>query len=314
MSLATQYRPASFDAIIGQRAAVSTCKQAVRRNGQHSFLLSGPSGCGKTTLARLMAQGFINGAGTAANIEEIPAANFTGVEDMRGIVHKLLFRAMGSSPIKSVILDECHRLTGNAWDALLKPIEEPPSHVYWFLCTTLPEKVPKTIQTRCARIDLKPVSETDLLELMCGVADKEGLKTPDEVLEAIAEGSGGSPRQALTFLESCGHLKSASEARLAMRSGGQSKEAIDLCRFLVGGRGQTWAEAIKHVQSLNGVDAEGVRITVVNYISSVLMNTKDEQKATTLLRLLEVFLKPYNSSDRMGPLLHSLGLALGLDR
>jgi|SRR6516164_4718664 DNA polymerase III subunit gamma/tau len=314
MSLGTLYRPVSFEQVIGQQAAVSTLKHAVKHNNTHSFLLCGQSGVGKTTLARIMATIFTNGNGTALNINEIAAADHTGVDAMRAVIRDLQLRAMGASPIKSIILDECHRLSGSAWDVLLKPIEEPPSHVYWFLCTTEPGRVPKTIQTRCARVDLKPVGEQQLFDLLCKVADAEKLTTPDAILEAIAEGSNGSPRQALTFLESCGHLQSVNEARLAMRSGGQSREAIDLCRFLVGGRGHTWAEAMKYAQALEGVDSEGVRITVVNYLSSVLLNTKDNQKAIGLLRLMEPFLKPFPTSDRMGPLLHSLGLALGLDQ
>jgi DNA polymerase III subunit gamma/tau len=314
MSLATLYRPDSFDGVVGQREAVSALKHAVKNNNQHSFLFAGPSGVGKTTLARIMADCFAGNDCTAANIEEIPAADHTGVDAMRAVVQRLQFRAIGSSPVKSIILDECHRLSGSAWDVLLKPIEEPPSHVYWFLCTTEPGKLPKTILTRCARHDLKPVEEKSLLALLCKVADDEGLKTPDEVLEAIAEGSSGSPRQALTFLETCGHLRSAAEARAAMRSGGQSKEAIDLCRFLVSGQGHNWAEAMRYVSALNGVDAESIRITVVNYLSAVLINTKEGRKAVALLGLLEPFLKPYNATDRMAPLLHSIGLALRLDQ
>lgn len=314
MSLATLHRPVSFEAVVGQQQAVNSLKHAVKHNSQHSFLLCGPSGVGKTTLARIMANTFTNGSGTAANIEEIAAADHTGVDAMRTVVQRCAFRAIGGSPIKSIILDECHRLSGSAWDVLLKPVEEPPSHVYWFLCTTEPGKVPKTILTRCARIDLKLVSEDVIFKLLCRVADEEKLTTPDAVLEAIAEGSNGSPRQALTFLESCGHLTSVNEARIAMRSGGQSREAIDLCRFLVNGRAHTWAEAMKYAQALEGVDAEGVRITIVNYLTTVLLNTKDNRKAVELLRLMEPFLKPFQTSDRMGPLLHSLGLALGLDQ
>jgi DNA polymerase-3 subunit gamma/tau len=303
-----------FSAVIGQPEAVSAATQAIKHNGQHSFMLTGPSGTGKTTIARIMANEFAGQDSTVANIEEVAAADHTGVDAMRSVVQRLQFRAIGSSPIKSIILDECHRLSGSAWDVLLKPVEEPPSHVYWFLCTTEPGRVPKTIQTRCARINLKPVGEQQLFDLLCQVVDREKLSTPDAIIEAIAEGSNGSPRQALTFLESCGHLKSVNEARLAMRSGGQSREAIDLCRFLVGGRGHTWAEAMKYAQALEGVDAEGVRITIVNYLSSVLLNTKDNRKAIELLRLMEPFLKPFPTTDRMGPLLHSLGLALGLDQ
>ena len=313
MSLATRLRPRSFEGVFGQREAVSILKHAVKASNHHSFLRAGPSGVGKTTLARIMGGQFTNGLSTPANIEEIPAADHTGVDAMRAVVQRLQFRAIGASPIKAVILDECHRMSGSAWDVLLKPIEEPPDHVYWFLCTTEPGKLPKTIHTRCLRVDLKAVNEDVLLDLLGQTVKREKLKVADEVLEAIAEGSGGSPRQALVFLETCGHLVSATEARAAMRSGGQSKEAIDLCRFLVKGQGQSWVEAMKLVKALEGVDAESVRITIVNYLNAVLINTKETRRATELLRILRCFLRPYTATDRTGPLLDSLGWVLGLD-
>src|ERR1700722_12790207 len=162
-SLHTKYRPLSFDQVVGQDAVVKGLKRVVKDARAHTFLFTGPAGTGKTTLARILANAFGQNQGTAANIEEIAAADTTGVDAMREVIKHPLYRAIGSSPVKAVILDEAHRLSGSAWDVLLKPIEEPPPHVYWMICSTNPGKIPKTIVSRCLRYDLKPVSEDDLL-------------------------------------------------------------------------------------------------------------------------------------------------------
>ena len=313
-SLPEKYRPLKFSHVIGQDHVVQSLQHVLKDRRGKVFLFTGPSGCGKTTLARILANEFAGGKATAANIEEVPAADHTGVGDMRNVAGRALYRAVGGSPVKAFIIDEAHRLSGSAWDVLLKPIEEPPAHVYWMFATTNPGKIPKTILTRCLRYDLKPVSETLIMGLLEAVAEAEGLDVSEEVLEAVAEGAGGSPRQALTYLEMCIYAESAGDARQLMRSAGQTREVVDLCRFLLKGHGRSWAEAVKLVKALEGTEAESTRIVVVNYIAAALMGTKDDKNARNLMTLLECFGTPYQQSDRIAPLLHSLGLALELDR
>lgn len=312
-ALHVKYRPNSFDEVVGQDAAVKSLKRVIKDNRAKSFLFAGPAGVGKTSLGRILINSFAGNQATAANIEEIAAADSTGVDAMREVIRHTLHRAIGPSPIKAVLLDECHRLSGSAWDVLLKPIEEPPAHVYWVLCSTNPGKIPKTILTRCLRYDLKAVGEDELLELLVRVIDAEKLEVPDAVVEAVVEEAGGSPRQALVFLETCAYCTTANEARAAMRSAAKSREAVDFCRFLLGQRGRTWAEAMKYVKALQDTDAEGIRIVVVNYLSTVLADAKGNDKAAGLLALLECFSTPYTSTDKQAPLLRSIGLALGLD-
>jgi DNA polymerase-3 subunit gamma/tau len=262
-----------------------------------------------------LASQFSGGKASTTNIDEIDGASYSGKDDIRAVVNRACFKAMGESPIKAVIIDECHKLSSAAWDVLLKPIEEPPAHVYWFLCTTEVNKVPKTIMTRCLRYDLKPLKEEDILELLIKVVDAEKLKVNDEVIEAIAEAAQGSPRQALVYLEACVYAESAADARNIMRSAGQTKEVIDLCRFLLKREGRNWVECMKILNGLEGIDAESIRIQIVNYLNTVVKGAKSNGQAAALLALLEPFLTPYTSqADRHGPLLHSLGLALQLDR
>lgn len=312
-SLHTKYRPEKFEDVLGQDAAVRSLKRVVKDARSHAFIFTGPSGTGKTTLARILATEFAGSDRSAVNLEEVDGASESGADAARALVTRSLYRAIGGSPIKFIIIDEAHRLSAAAWTVMLKPVEEPPPHVYYAFCTTEVAKIPKAIITRCLRYDLKPVKEELLLDLLVKVADDEKIQVSDDIIEAIAENSNGSPRQALVYLEECLSCKSINEAREIMRNAGQSKELIDLARWLVAGKAQSWAEAVKYLKALEGQEAESCRIVLSNYFAAVLMNTKNDKSAVKILNLIDAFKTPYYTSDKLAPLLYSVGLALNLD-
>ena len=160
--LATKYRPQTFEEVIGQPQAVASIKTVLKRQSSRSFILTGPSGTGKTTLGRIIATTV--GAVKSA-IVEVDAASNTGVDAMREILEMTQYRGFGGAG-RVFIIDECHMLSANAWNSMLKGIEEPPPGIYWVLCTTEPTKIPKTIKTRCVQYDLQPVGVDDIYTLI----------------------------------------------------------------------------------------------------------------------------------------------------
>jgi DNA polymerase-3 subunit gamma/tau len=195
-SLLTRHRPQTFAEMIGQDDAITGLKTAAA-NGSHAFVMVGPSGVGKTTLARIGAKHL-----HADQVIEIDAATASGVDEMRELTAMCDYRMTGT---RAIIIDECHRLSPQAWTALAKPIEEPPEGLIWFLCTTDPDRVPAHIQTRCTPLRLHDVGRNQLITLLERVCKKERWKTPTEVLALCAQYALGSPRRALLHLATCSH-------------------------------------------------------------------------------------------------------------
>jgi DNA polymerase-3 subunit gamma/tau len=304
-ALHAKYRPKKFSDVVGQDAAVASLTEVVKQGSTHAFLFEGPSGVGKTTLARITARA--SGC-KASNVREIDAATYTGIDDMRNIQTLLQYEPFGESKGRAVIIDECHSLSKNAWQSLLKIVEEPPAHVFWFFCTTEPGKVPKTIQSRCATYTLRAVHEKALRALYNKVADAEGIELDAASAELIIGEAGGSPRQLLVSLDICRHAKDKKQVADLVRSAQGSATIGELCQFLI--RGGSWQKAMEIISRLDGEAPESVRIVVSNYFAAVVKNAKSDKSAVASLAVLEAFEKPYNQSDKLAPLILSIGRVL----
>lgn len=222
--LARKYRPTTFDDLIGQEAMVRTLRNAFALGRvAHAFMLTGVRGVGKTTTARIIARALNcigpdgNGGptpdpcGVCANcvailndrhpdVLEMDAASRTGVDDVREIIEATRFRPM-QGRMKVFIIDEVHMLSRNAFNALLKTLEEPPAQVTFIFATTELRKVPVTVLSRCQRFDLRRVPQADLSALFARIAEKEHVRLSAEALALIARAADGSVRDGLSLLD-----------------------------------------------------------------------------------------------------------------
>lgn len=222
--LARKYRPTTFDDLIGQEAMVRTLRNAFALGRvAHAFMLTGVRGVGKTTTARIIARALNctgpdgQGGPTAdpcgvcpncvailadrhPDVLEMDAASRTGVDDVREIIEATRFRPM-QGRMKVFIIDEVHMLSRNAFNALLKTLEEPPAQVTFIFATTELRKVPVTVLSRCQRFDLRRVPQSALAGLFERIAEKEQVRLSDDALALIARAADGSVRDGLSLLD-----------------------------------------------------------------------------------------------------------------
>ena len=227
-SLYRKYRPLTFESVVGQQHIVSTLEHAVAEGRlSHAYLFCGPRGTGKTTMARILAKALLcekaEGAraagatgcnpdgtcpectaiaeGAHPDVYELDAASRTGVDNVREEIINSVSFAPVRGAYKVYIIDEVHMLTTQAFNALLKTLEEPPSHVIFVLCTTDPQKILETILSRCQRFDFHRISNDDIIGRLRYICEQEGFAFDEEALEVVARHARGGMRDALSTLE-----------------------------------------------------------------------------------------------------------------
>ena len=297
-SFITLYRPDRWDEVIGNEDCVRSLRQVLAENSSHAFLFTGPSGIGKTTLARLAAKEL---GTTSDNLIEVDAATYNGIDEMRELTETLKYRPLGTSSIKSIIIDEAHAVTRQAWQSLLKTVEEPPSWAYWFFCTTDAARVPDTIKTRCSNYSLKPLNLRELLVLLEWVLACEKRQLDAGILDLCVKEAQGSPRRALTYLGQTINCQSREEAASAIGQLPDDADApIELARALV--KGAKWPEIQKILGNLRDENPEGIRKIVLGYVTTILLDNKDETLLNRYLPILDEFAQQINYADGISPI------------
>lgn len=219
-ALYRKYRPTTFKDVVGQEHIERTLKNAIEQGKvSHAYLFCGPRGTGKTTMARILAKALLcergptvepDGTcpeceaiaqGTHPDVYELDAASRTGVDNVREEIIARVNYAPTRGAWKVYIIDEVHMLTNAAFNALLKTLEEPPEHILFILCTTDPQKVPDTIQSRCQRFDFHRISNEAIVSRLGAICVEEGVDFEGEALDLIAYRADGGMRNALTSLE-----------------------------------------------------------------------------------------------------------------
>ncbi|MDR0401598.1 MAG: DNA polymerase III subunit gamma/tau [Endomicrobium sp.] len=217
--LARKYRPKNFDEIVGQDHISRTLKNAISENRiAHAYLFSGPRGCGKTTMARIFAKSLNCKKGTTINpcekckncfsisngsdidVLEIDGASNNGIDEIRALRENVKFSSVNSK-YKIYIMDEAHQITTQAFNALLKTLEEPPVYVVFIMVTTEQHKIPITILSRCQRYRFKLISNVKISSVIMEICRKEGFKIDIDTVNIIASMACGSMRDALSLLE-----------------------------------------------------------------------------------------------------------------
>jgi len=217
--LARKWRPKSFATLVGQEHVVRALSHALEQNRlHHAYLFTGTRGVGKTTLARIMAKALNCEAGVSAtpcgtcaacsaidggrfvDYIELDAASNRGVDDMTQLLERATY-APTLGRYKVYVIDEVHQLSGHAFNAMLKTLEEPPEHVKFILATTDPQKIPVTVLSRCLQFNLKQMPQTHIVEHLSRVLEAEGVAFEPAALRHMAKGAAGSMRDALSLLD-----------------------------------------------------------------------------------------------------------------
>jgi DNA polymerase III subunit gamma/tau len=289
MSLYLKYRPADLSQVKGNADVVATLEGMLKDTEKcpHSFLLHGPTGCGKTTIGRIIAKRL----GCVGNdFKEIDSADFRGIDTIREIRKNSNYKAI-EGRCRVWLIDECHKMTNDAQNALLKILEDTPKHVYFILCTTEPQKLLPTIKGRCIQLQVKVLGDAEMLKLLRGVVHAEEETLDEAVYKQILKSANGLPRNALQILEAVLRVSDEERLELAKQVEVEALEAIELCRALI--KRAPWRDVAAVLVRLKELEPESIRRNVLGYCQSILLKGQDEPLCGLIM---EEFTKPFYDS------------------
>jgi len=292
MALYHKHRPASFGEIEGNKQLVEALGSVLsdKKGCPHALLLHGPTGCGKTTLARIIASKLdVSGM----DYVEVDSADFRGIDTIRAIRKNAQYKPLEGA-CRVWILDECHKLSNDAQNALLKILEDTPRHVYFILCTTEPTKLIPTIRGRCSQYNVSPLNENQMMRLLRRIVKAEGETLQKLIYQQIIQDSFGHSRNALQILEQVLAVEPGNRLETAKRVAETQSQSIELCRALLQKTG--WKKIANILKGLKEQEAESIRRHVLGYCEAILLKGENDRAGL----VMELFINPFYNSGWPG--------------
>lgn len=306
-ALYREYRPKKLDDVVGQEHITTTLKNAIKKGViSHAYLFTGPRGVGKTSIARILAHE-INGLpytdeSIHLDIIEIDAASNRRIDEIRDLRDKVHI-APTSAKYKVYIIDEVHMLTREAFNALLKTLEEPPEHVIFILATTEAHKVPETIISRTQRFSFKPIDEINTVAHLRSIADSEKISIDDDALSLLAEHGRGSFRDSISMLDQITSLgkEQINKQDVMTLLGIPSEQILD--EIISAVANNSTQDIFSGVQKLQdqGIDSAQAARGISSKLRSLLISENSSLNHNTSILLLKSLLPlTLSSSDFLG--------------
>jgi len=294
MPLNIDYRPKSFDEMLGNKSTIASLKAIYSRESDwpHAVLLQGPKGCGKTTIARII----VNLLECRGNdFIEINSSNDRGIGTARSIMEGSRFRPMmGKSRV--YLLDEVHMTTSDFQNAMLKPLEDTPVHAYFLLCTTDPSRLIPALRSRCHTFEVQYLTEKETISLLQRVLKQEKVDHISmTMLKKIAEASDGCPRDALKILDQIVDMELEEMEGAIISFAYSEKQVLDLYNSLI--KRDPWNRLTSILSQMDLSNPESPRRAVIGLAASRLMKGEEDVRAALVF---ENFKEPFYANGKSG--------------